>query len=136
MKKYFVDTNLFIRYLTNDDPEKAEKVGELLKQAEQGTVKLITAEIVIAEIVWVLESFYELDKTRISEMLEAILSTPGLEVLNKKPVEKAIEYYAQNNIDFVDAYIVALMNKLNISGIYSFNKKHLKKMESIQRLEP
>lgn len=136
MKTYFVDTNLFIRYLTNDDIEKANRVEELLDKAALGKVRLITCEVVLAEVVWVLESYYNLNKVQIAEHLEAILATPGLNVLNGKVVEKAVEYYLNENIDFIDAYIVSLMNKLNISSIYSFDKKHLKRIKSIKRLEP
>ena len=136
MKTYFVDTNLFIRYFTNDDIEKANRVEELLDKAALGKVRLITCEVVMAEVVWVLESYYNLNKVQIAEHLEAILATPGLNVLNGKVVEKAVEYYLNENIDFIDAYIVSLMNKLNISSIYSFDKKHLKRIKSIKRLEP
>lgn len=136
MKTYFVDTNLFIRYLTNDDIEKANRVEELLDKAALGKVRLITCEVVMAEVVWVLESYYNLNKVQIAEHLEAILATPGLNVLNGKVVEKAVEYYLNENIDFIDAYIVSLMNRLNISSIYSFDKKHLKRIKSIKRLEP
>lgn len=136
MKTYFVDTNLFIRYFTNDDIEKANRVEELLDKAALGKVRLITCEVVMAEVVWVLESYYNLNKVQIAEHLEAILATPGLNVLNGKVVEKAVEYYLNENIDFIDAYIVSLMNRLNISSIYSFDKKHLKRIKSIKRLEP
>jgi len=136
MKTCFIDTNLFIRYLTNDDPQKADRVERLLEQAAKGKIKLLTAEMVLAEIVWVLESYYQLEKTRIAEMLKAILSTPGLEVLNAKIVESALPCYSIQNIDFVDAYIVALMQKRGIAGIYSFDKKHLDRITPITRLEP
>ncbi|MEA3436025.1 MAG: type II toxin-antitoxin system VapC family toxin [Thermodesulfobacteriota bacterium] len=136
MKTYFVDTNLFIRYLTNDDIEKANRVEELLDKAALCKVRLITCEVVLAEVVWVLESYYNLNKVQIAEHLEAILATPGLNVLNGKVVEKAVAYYLNENIDFIDAYIVSLMNKLNISSIYSFDKNHLKRIKSIKRLEP
>ena len=136
MKTYFIDTNLFIRYLTNDDIEKADRVEQLLSQAASKKIKLITAETVIAEIVWVLESSYQLKKKEIAQMLEAIFLTPGLEVINGKLVEKAIQIYASQNIDFVDAYIVTLMDKLEISGIYSFDKKHLSRIKTIERLVP
>ncbi len=48
----FIDTNLFIRYLTNDDPVKAERVELLLKEAAAGKVRLVTAEMVMAEVVY------------------------------------------------------------------------------------
>ncbi len=136
MKTCFIDTNLFIRYLTNDDPEKANRVEKLLDQASDGKVKLITAEVVVAEIVWVLESYYKLKKEQVAEMLQAILATPGLEIINGKLVEKAVNYYVSKNIDFIDAYIISLMEKLDITGIYSFDKKHLSKINTINRMTP
>ena len=136
MTTCFIDTNLFIRYLTNDDPQKADRVDRLLEQAANGKINLMTAEMVLAEVVWVLESYYNLEKARIAEMLKAILSTPGLEVLNGRVVENALQYYSLQNIDFVDAYIVALMQKHKITGIYSFDKKHLDRITHVTRLEP
>ena len=136
MKTCFIDTNLFIRYFTNDDLQKADRVDRLLTQAANGKIELVTAEIVLAEVVWVLESYYKLEKARIAEMLKAILSTPGVKVLNGKIVQNALQYYSTKNIDFVDAYIVALMEKHKIAGIYSFNKKHLDRITQITRLEP
>jgi len=132
----FLDTNLLVRFLTNDDPAKADRVEGLLRKAAAGTVRLVTADIVIAELVWVLESFYHLDKTAIRDKVEAILATPGLEVINGKLVQKAIVHYTVSNIDFIDGYIVALMEKVKISGIYSFDKKHLSRFSSIQCMEP
>jgi predicted nucleic-acid-binding protein len=136
MKTCFIDTNLFIRYLTNDDPEKADSVEKLLDKASDGKIRLITAEVVVAEIVWVLESYYKLKKEQIAEMLQAMLATPGLEIINGKLVEKAVNYYVAKNIDFIDAYIISLMEKLDITGIYSFDKKHLSKITSTNRLVP
>ena len=136
MTTCFIDTNLFIRYLTNDDPQKADRVDRLLEQAANGKINLMTAEMVLAEVVWVLESYYNLEKARIAEMLKAILSTPGLEVLNGRIVENALPYYSLQNIDFVDAYIVALMQKHKITGIYSFEKKDLDRITHVTRLEP
>jgi predicted nucleic-acid-binding protein len=133
---YFLDTNLFIRYLTNDEPLVAQRVEKLLAQASQGKKQLVTAELVIAEIVWVLESVYKLKNAEITPLIRAILATPGLEVINADLVGRAIDYYAQQSLDFVDAYIVAIMEKRGIDGLYSFDKKHLSNIKGIRRLEP
>lgn len=136
MKTCFVDTNLFIRYFTNDDPKKADRVEKLLNDAAAGKVKLVTAEMVLAEVVWVLESYYGLENIQIGGMIKAILATPGLEVINGALVEKALDYYLSVNIDFVDGYIAAVMNRKKITEIFSYDKKHLSRIESIQRREP
>jgi predicted nucleic acid-binding protein len=136
MKTCFVDTNLFIRYLTNDDPRKADRVERLLEQAKAGTIRLVTAELVIAEVIWVLESAYRLKNKQIAPMIKAILATPGLEVTNRALVGKALNYYAAHHIDFIDAYIGALMEHMNITDVYSFDRKHLPRLSNIKRLEP
>jgi uncharacterized protein len=136
MRSYFVDTNIFIRYFTNDDPVKADRVEKLLSEAAAGKIRLVTAEMVLAEVVWVLESFYGLKNVEVGSMVKAILATPGLEVLNSALVEKALEYYLAHNIDFVDGYIAAVMDKHKISDIYSYDKKHLSRIKSIKRKQP
>ena len=136
MKKSFVDTNLFIRYLTNDDPVKADRVEKLLDQAAGGSVKLVTTELVIAEIVWVLESFYEMTNVAIAPLVRGILATPGLEVINGALVGRALELYEGQGIDFIDGYIAAVMEKNGIEEIYSFDRKHISRIRNITRKEP
>lgn len=136
MTKSFVDTNLFIRYLTNDDPEKADRVENLLKQASSGVLNLITTEMVIAEIVWVLESFYELTPTDIAPLIRGITATPGLEVINGSLISRALELYEGRNFDFVDGYIAAVMEKHGISDLYSFDRKHISRIHTVTRKEP
>lgn len=136
MKSCFVDTNLFIRYLTNDDPAKADKVEKLLDDAAAGKRKLVTTEMVIAEIVWVLESGYSLKNSDIAPLVRGILATPGLEVINATLVARAVELYETVNIDFIDGYIAAVMEQKGITELYSFDRKHISRVKKIVRLEP
>jgi len=73
----FVDTNVFIRYLTNDDPVLADRVELLLDDAAAGAVQLVTTELVMAETIWVLESSYKLANVQIAPLIRGILATPG-----------------------------------------------------------
>lgn len=136
MNKCFVDTNLFIRYLTNDDPLLADRVEKLLDEASSGVVALVTTELVIAEIIWVLESSYRLTHAQIAPLIRGILATSGLETINGEIVGSALVLYELKNIDFVDSYIAALMEKHGIKDIYSYDRKHLSRVTSINRKEP
>jgi len=136
VKEVFVDTNLFIRYLTNDDPAKADRVANLLEEAKAGKLRLVTAEMVIAETVWVLESGYGLSQARIALLVRAILATPGIDVLNGALVSRALELYATAKIDFVDGYIAAVMERRGIREIFSFDRKHLSRLKHLERREP
>ena len=134
--KCFIDTNLFVRFLTNDDPQKAGAVENLLLKAKEGKVRLVTSHLVIAELVWVLASYYSVSNSTICELLKAVLNTKGLSVENSNVIEDTLEIFKEENIDFVDAYIIAFMRSQKISRIYSYNKKHLSKFQDINRLEP
>jgi predicted nucleic-acid-binding protein len=136
MRTAFLDANVFIRYLTNDDPVKADRVEKLLEGAGQGKLHLLSTELVVAEVVWVLESFYKLDHDTVAPMIRAILATPGLEIINGALVEKAIWYYQSQNIDFVDGYIAAVMELHKINEIFSYDKKHLNRLNTFSRTEP
>ena len=136
MKKAFLDTNILIRYLTNDDPGKADRVARLLDEAATGRMLLVTTELVIAELVWVLESAYGLRKAQISPLVRGILATPSLEVVNSDLVARALELYEGKNVDFVDGYVAALMEKRGIEDLFSFDRKHISRISTIRRREP
>jgi Predicted nucleic-acid-binding protein, contains PIN domain len=136
VKEAFIDTNPFIRYLTNDIPELAQKVENLLEKARKGQIKLITNELIIAEIVWVLESVYDLTKDQIYELLQGIFNTHNLEIPNKMILKEASEVYKDKNIDFIDAYTVCYMRAKGYKTLISFDKKHMKRVDWIELKEP
>lgn len=135
-RTFFVDTNLFLRYLTNDIPSQADAVESLLQRASKGKVSLITSSIVIAEIVWTLESYYELSKKEIQTMVLGILNTDGLEVIDSDLILQAIIPYADKNVDFIDAFNAAWMVKNDINRIYTFDQKHFNRFEGIMAEAP
>lgn len=135
-ERIFVDTNLFLRFLTNDVPEQADAVEELLRQAGQGKAELITNGIVIAEIVWTLESYYELDRNDIQNKVLAILNTLGLEIPEGSLILKSIIWYAEKNVDFIDAYNAAWMDEQGIGQIYTFDQKHFSRFDGLKVLRP
>ncbi|MBI1741981.1 type II toxin-antitoxin system VapC family toxin [Candidatus Acetothermia bacterium] len=136
MTRYFVDTNVFLRYLTNDVPAQAEAVTRLLQRAKAGEIVLHTSVLVLAEIVWTLESYYELARDEIKANVLAILNTPGLSVENAELVGRAILLYADKNIDFVDAYNIFWMKEQGLSEAYTFDVKHFARAEGITPLVP
>lgn len=127
----FADTNLFLRYLTNHAPAQADLVESLLQRAAKGKVNLVTTSMVIAEIVWTLESYYELDKKEIQTMVLGILNTDGLDVIDSDLVLQAIVPYADKNVDFIDAFNAAWMVKNDVDKIYTFDQKHFNRFERI-----
>lgn len=135
-KRAVIDTNLLVRYLTGDEPSKANDVKRLLLKAAQGDIKLLIPSVVIAELVWVLQSFYKLERSEIVPLLNAILHTHGVEVSDKTIVSDAIAIYRDETIDFIDAWIVAFAKTVEVRAIYTFDRKHFKGIDGIEMMHP
>jgi predicted nucleic-acid-binding protein len=135
-KRAVIDTNLLVRYLTEDDPSKANDVKRLLLKAKQEVIRLLIPSVVIAELVWVLQSFYKLERSEIVPLLNAILHTHGVEVSDKTVVSDAIAIYRDEAIDFIDAWIVAFAKAAEVRDIYTFDRKHFKGIDGIEMMHP
>jgi predicted nucleic-acid-binding protein len=131
IERVFADTNLFLRYLTNDLPAQADAVEQLLHRAAAGKVVLVTNSLVVAEIVWTLESYYGLGRDSIKKQVLAILNTPGLEVAEGDLVLQAISWYADKNTDFVDAFNASWLLAQGLTTACSFDHKHFSRLEGI-----
>lgn len=136
MNKYFVDTNLFLRYLTNDIPDKAKKFETLIRRSLSNEIILITNSLVFAEIIWTLESFYKYSKKEIDNIVSSLIASKAFELEEREILLQALEDYHSLNIDFVDAYIASWMEKRGIENIYTYNQKHFKKFNQITALQP
>jgi uncharacterized protein len=132
----FIDTNLFLRYLTNDLPDQADSVEKLLHQAEAGELQLVTNCLVVAELVWTLESFYKLESAVIQDQLFAILNTPGLEIEDSNILFQALLWYIEKRVDFIDAYNAAWMQNRGIQTVFTFDRKHFSRFDGLSVRTP
>ncbi|NPV68432.1 MAG: PIN domain-containing protein [Anaerolineae bacterium] len=132
----FADTNLFLRFLTNDVPEQADAVERLLRRAAAGELRLVTSALVVSEIVWTLESFYGLPKKAVREHVLAILNTPGLEVAEADTLLQATIWYEEKNVDFVDAFNAAWLLDGGLERIATFDRRHFARFKGISVLVP
>lgn len=131
----FVDSNIFLRFLVDDDKLKADACQRLFQKALEGVETLFTTDMVIAEIVWVLESYYELDKFDVRNKVEKILNTPNLDCPQKEIIINALAVYEERNIDFIDAYNAYFLKSLGVNELYSYDR-HFDRIKGIKRLEP
>lgn len=129
-KQGLVDTNLLIRYYIDDDPQKVDAVEKLLKNSQE---KLSLLDITFAEIIWVLSSVYGLDKKQIIEKLNALLNVQSI-ICNRRILRKSLEYFANYNISFIDAY-QASYAEINELDVYSYDRD-FDKLPQIKRVEP
>ncbi|MGB9915494.1 MAG: type II toxin-antitoxin system VapC family toxin [Candidatus Bathyarchaeales archaeon] len=128
--KRFVDTNIFIYALTGH-PEYGETAKNILQRIETGE-EALTSTLVLCEIAWVLEAMGK--QSEIKPTLEKILSYKSLKVVGFDEDDMLI---GANNmltyhLDFNDGVNAAIMERNNIREVYSNDKKHLGKIDSIK----
>lgn len=121
-----IDTNLLVRYLTEDDPQKAQAVENLLDRAQAGAVRLFAPSVILAELVWVLESYYKLGRTEVADLAEAVLNTPGLDVEDEALLRHAVTEYRNGKMDFIDAMLLVYTRTREIGTIYTFDRTHFR----------
>ena len=132
----FVDTNVFLRILTNDIPEQADAAEALLVQAVAGEITLTTNAMVVAEIVWVLESHYGLERAAVLERALAVAHTDGLDLPELDIISEALLDYAEFNVDYIDAYNAAWMRRAGVHRVATFDKRHFARLAAVTPVVP
>jgi predicted nucleic acid-binding protein len=127
----FIDTNVLIRHLTGDPPDMAQRATAILA----GPGPLLLADLVLAECVYVLESFYEVERARVAELLRSALALPSVVALDDALLLSALEVYELERIDFAEAYLVALARATGVRTIGSFDRS-IDRVTAITRQEP
>lgn len=117
----FLDTNILLRYFTNDDEMKAEQALNLLQRLERGGETVETSLMVIAETIFTLERFYKVSKPQTREMLQDLLSLPHLKLPGKSLCQAALDLHVTANVSFVDAYNAVYMRSRGLTEIYSWD---------------
>jgi predicted nucleic acid-binding protein len=133
-RKAFVDTNVFVRFLTGDDPAKAERSKALLDSAEEGSLELHLSHLTVAELAWTLRRFYGIPRTRIAESLADLLALKSVRVPELGLLSDAVGTYGRRPTDFIDAYHAVDMARRGLRTIYSFDKDFDRL--GVRRLEP
>ena len=127
----FVDTNILIRHLTGDPPEQAQRATQYLDEADQ----LLLSDLILAEVAYVLESYYDVARPQVAETLRSVLSFRAIRVIDAALLQRAVELYEVNNLDFADAYLVASVERTGVGVVASFDRG-IDRVGTVWREEP
>ena len=106
-RRRLVDTNLIVRYLVQDHEKHAQAAGKLFDACDRGEIVIVVLPTVLAECVFVLESFYEHPRGNISSALGRLISSPGVEIGGTTIHLDALNRYRKTKVHFVDCLIAA-----------------------------
>ena len=127
----FVDTNVLVRHLTGDPADLAARATAYLGSA-QG---LLLTDLVAAETVYVLESFYEAPRADVATAVRSLVGVDSIVWVDPALLLRAIEVYETDRIDFAEAYLVACAESTGVGKVASVDRS-IDRVDTIERIEP
>lgn len=127
----FVDTNILVRHLTGDPPDFAARATAYLGTERE----LLLTDLVAAETVCVLESFYAAPRDQVSEAVRSLVAFDSIVCVDPALLLRAVEVYETDRIDFAEAYLVACAETTGIGQVASFDRS-IDRVTTIERIEP
>ena len=127
----FLDTNVLVRHLTGDPADMAARATAYLGSELQ----LLLTDLVAAETVYVLESFYEAPRDEVAAAVRSLVAFGSIVCVDPALLLRAIEVYETDRIDFAEAYLVACAESTGVGKVASFDRS-LDRVDTIERIEP
>lgn len=127
----FLDTNILVRHFTGDPPELAARAARYLADADD----LLWPDVIVAETIYVLESFYQVERAQVADTIRAALAFPAIQVVDQELLLRAVEVYEVERIDFAEAYLVASAERSDIRAVASFDRS-IDRVTTVRRIEP
>jgi predicted nucleic acid-binding protein len=125
-----LDTNVLVRHLTGDPEDQAGRATAFLRAAD----RLALPALVVAELVYVLESVYGRSREEIAVLVRAILAHPPVVAPEEPTLLRAVELYETRGVHFAEAYLAALAERRD-GRVASFDRD-LDRIETVVRVEP
>ncbi len=127
----FVDTNVLVRHLTGDPSDMAQAATEYLRTETE----LLLTDVVAAETVYVLESFYEAPRAQVARALRSLVAFDSVVCVDPALLLRAAEVYEIERVDFAEAYLVACAESTGVGRVASFDRS-LDRVATVERIEP
>jgi len=116
-----IDANVIIRCILDDCPDMTVKATEVIDNGAY------TKPEIIAEVVYVLQKVYSVERKTLRTMIYDILDVVACD--ESDCVLYAMDVYSEISLDFVDCLLIAY-NKINREKVFSFDKKLNKRLEA------
>jgi predicted nucleic acid-binding protein len=127
----FVDTNVLIRHLTGDPPAMAARATAYLENESE----LLLTDLVVAETVCVLESFYEAPREQVADAMRSLVGLSSVITVDRALLLRTLEIYETEGLDFADSYLVACAESTGVNRVASFDRS-IDRVGTIERVEP
>jgi predicted nucleic-acid-binding protein len=130
VKKYIIDTNALISFVTDRNPEQQQKITALFESAANMKARIICHQYVLTEFIHVMDRVYHVPKDEIGRMIADFVEMPGIEVIHDIDFNAILSYWPDPIPDFGDA-VIACLGKTRRSAIVTFDRKFINSLKSL-----
>lgn len=127
----YLDTNVLVRHLTGEPPAMAARATAYLRSERE----LLMTDLVLAETIYVLESFYEAPRARVAEAMRALLTFDSIVTVDQALLLRAVEVYERERLDFAEAYLIACAETSGV-GVIASSDRAIDRVPTVTRVEP
>ena len=118
-----IDTNILVRFLVGDDELQARKVYNIFKKVESNKGELLVPLLVVLELIWVLESVYEIPRKKIIDSISELLLMPILKFENLSTLQQFTRNALETKYDLSDLLIAHSAKEQGCESVITFDKK-------------
>ena len=130
MKKYIIDTNALISFVTDRNPDQQQKIAPLFESAANLKALILCHQYVLTEFIYVMDRVYQVPKEEIRRIITDLVDMPGIEVINEIDFTAVLSCWPDPIPDFGDA-VIASVSKIRKSAIVTFDRKFAKNLKSL-----
>ena len=130
MKKYIIDTNALISFVTDRNPDQQQKIAPLFESAANLKALILCHQYVLTEFIYVMDRVYHVPKEEIRRIINDLVDMPGIEVIHEIDFTAVLSCWPDPIPDFGDA-VIASVGKIRKSAIVTFDRKFAKNLKSL-----
>lgn len=131
MDSFLLDTNCLISYVVDRNPRQSKLISDIFDSAVSLEIELVVSNFALSEFIFVLQSVYSLSDLKISEMINALLLTPGISIIDGFQIERVLKLWPAHIPDYGDAVLASIAKKENFPFII-FDKTLAKKLQKLK----
>jgi predicted nucleic-acid-binding protein len=125
VKKYIIDTNALISYVTDRHPDQQKKMAGIFQEVVKLKAVILCPPNVLTEFIYVLDKVYGVSKTDIRRMLKDFLAMPGIQLVYEIDFGSVLKFWPEALPDFGDAIVASLGTLYKGSVIVTFDLKFI-----------
>ena len=117
-----LDSNVLVRYLTQDDPAQSARATRLIERQLSEKEPGFISAIVLVELWWVLKRLYRATRAELKQTVQDLLDTRQFVLEQRGAVIQALKRLDVANGDIVDALIVELARAGGCERVVTLDK--------------